>query len=156
MAMNINPSNLSSAKEVKNYSIFKQIKGHVDTASANMKNIDNDDKVDLSPAMGNVAVENRKVFGGNVLATGSLTYDVQTGNVQKLDLDTSSSASYMGTSDTIKGHISFSDEGNTSVYDFKKSDHVHDHLSELTDNSFMHIKCTVNKETGVINYEDLS
>ena len=154
MAMNINPNNMSSSAEVKTYKHFKDLKGHVDKAVDKLKNIDNDDKVDLSPAKGNVAIENFKVFDTNVRATGALTYDPQSGEVKKLDLDTKDTAEYMATSDTVKTHISYADDGNTQVYDFQKHDHVHDHLSELTDNTKFHWKYTVDKKTGVITAEE--
>jgi len=154
MAMTINPNNMSSSQEVKKYSDFKKIKGYVDQTADKLKNIDNDDKVDLSPALGNVAVDNLPVIN-NIRGTGVFSFDPQTGTAKQLDMELKDRKEWMGQVATANTHLKYSDDGINQVYDFDKREHVHDNLSGLSDNGKFHVKYTVNKETGLIDFEEL-
>jgi len=154
MSMMINPNNFGSPQEIKKYGDFKTLKGYVDKASDTLKALDNDDKIDLSPAKGNVAVADYPVLGSNVKSTGTLTFSPETGNASKLDLESQSRAGNAFGYEKVTTRLTFTQGDDSQIYDFQKRVYVSDELSGLDDTTKFHWKYTVNNN-GTILFENL-
>jgi len=154
MSMLINPNNMGSPQEIKKYGDFKTLKGYIDKASETLKQMDNDDKVDLSPAKGNVAVVDYPLLGSNVKSTGAFTFDPETGKASKLDLESQARAGNAFGYEKVDTHLTFTTDDDSQVYDFQKRTFVKDTLTEMSDSSKFHWKFTVNNN-GTVLFEDL-